>query len=434
MRQDFNEALDQCLQLLRLGTPVDECLDVFPEHRTRLRPLLDIASRLKQVAPPLPSVDGYSGGRQALLSFLNQMAQSGAANGHGPLSWLRSTSIIYRTAAVGAVVALMGSALTVTTAASPATIASQVRDLFIAQPDPATPVTTLSGHIASLDGPRLRLNTASGTIDVALRQDTIIRAPSGQQLASRDLQEGYLVEVVGLLQAGRSLLAQVIDIKSGLVDSSTAQEENNVDDEQPSLQPANANISTATPAPTTLLSTSTGSSSGGIQAAGESNLGNSVNIRREVNIGAGSQSESEVSVEIGRPDTFSVAVNAEVDVTPTADGGLQVQSGQNIQVSVGQSTLESWSEVTISGSIRSASTGLLLVSDTGSSAEIKVSVLPDTHIEVLLNGERLSNLPLVNLLRPGIPVEIKGRQLEDGTIRAQSIKVKLRNLLGNRQR
>src|SRR5215210_3660572 len=56
MRLSFTEALDEALQLLEQGQPLEFCVRRFPEHADELRPLLQVSDDLRRLADaPLPS-------------------------------------------------------------------------------------------------------------------------------------------------------------------------------------------------------------------------------------------------------------------------------------------------------------------------------------------------------------------------------------------
>src|SRR4028118_430518 len=51
----FIEALDQALQLLEQGQPLEQCLQQFPEYADELRPLLMVSDDLRRLADTPPT-------------------------------------------------------------------------------------------------------------------------------------------------------------------------------------------------------------------------------------------------------------------------------------------------------------------------------------------------------------------------------------------
>ena len=52
----LSHALADCLEFMRQGERLEECLDRYPQYRDRLRPLLEVAQALESCGPdPKPS-------------------------------------------------------------------------------------------------------------------------------------------------------------------------------------------------------------------------------------------------------------------------------------------------------------------------------------------------------------------------------------------
>lgn len=71
MDQELSEALDQCLILLDEGLGVDECLARYPEQAEELRPLLEVATDIRRVSPPKPSLTAFADGKRRMLEALS---------------------------------------------------------------------------------------------------------------------------------------------------------------------------------------------------------------------------------------------------------------------------------------------------------------------------------------------------------------------------
>lgn len=70
MKHDQSEALDKSLALLEAGSTLEECLALYPEHSTDLRPLLEIALQVHHVPAPTSSPAAFAAGKQRMLQAL----------------------------------------------------------------------------------------------------------------------------------------------------------------------------------------------------------------------------------------------------------------------------------------------------------------------------------------------------------------------------
>jgi hypothetical protein len=48
---DVVEALADCLEAMRRGEEMEACLDIYPEYRAELEPLLQVASLIRPLPP-----------------------------------------------------------------------------------------------------------------------------------------------------------------------------------------------------------------------------------------------------------------------------------------------------------------------------------------------------------------------------------------------
>ena len=64
------EALDRCLNMLKGGAAIEECLACHPEHASRLRPLLEIAAMLQSMPCPVSDPASFIAGKQRMLKAL----------------------------------------------------------------------------------------------------------------------------------------------------------------------------------------------------------------------------------------------------------------------------------------------------------------------------------------------------------------------------
>jgi hypothetical protein len=66
---------------MRMGVPMEACLDKYPEHRERLRPLLEVAQRLETPQPdPKPSAHFLANLETILTTESNRTPKGGEVN------------------------------------------------------------------------------------------------------------------------------------------------------------------------------------------------------------------------------------------------------------------------------------------------------------------------------------------------------------------
>ena len=98
MNHKFDTALDDCLDLLRSGIGVEDCLARHPEHAEDLRALLNLAFAVKRVPTPRPDPAAVDANRRRMIDTLRQQGArrhrrapfaSGRAQGpsSGPQAW-----------------------------------------------------------------------------------------------------------------------------------------------------------------------------------------------------------------------------------------------------------------------------------------------------------------------------------------------------------
>ena len=79
MEKDFDSILDKCLSQIRTGkVDVKSCLNQYPEHAARLRPLLETAALLWQKPQPQPRPEAVSRGEQLMLGRVAEKRSSKA--------------------------------------------------------------------------------------------------------------------------------------------------------------------------------------------------------------------------------------------------------------------------------------------------------------------------------------------------------------------
>lgn len=74
MSRKFDTVLDDCMDLLRAGASVEDCLARYPEHAEELRPLLSLASAVKGIPTPRPDLASVDANRLRMLDAVQNTA------------------------------------------------------------------------------------------------------------------------------------------------------------------------------------------------------------------------------------------------------------------------------------------------------------------------------------------------------------------------
>jgi uncharacterized membrane protein (DUF485 family) len=70
-KRELNNALDECLTLVEGGqATIAECLVRYPEHAADLRPLLEVALKVRRVPRPTSSPAAFAAGKRRMLKAL----------------------------------------------------------------------------------------------------------------------------------------------------------------------------------------------------------------------------------------------------------------------------------------------------------------------------------------------------------------------------
>lgn len=76
MEQNIELLLDICIDEMRKGKSIDECLADYPQYADELKPLLQLAGQIEDLPLPFPSFEAIS---DALINIGKEMEQSAAA-------------------------------------------------------------------------------------------------------------------------------------------------------------------------------------------------------------------------------------------------------------------------------------------------------------------------------------------------------------------
>lgn len=82
----FRKALDECLERIRQGGSVEDCLAAYPQQAARLGPFLKSASILWNIRPPQPAADSVARARSKLLARVAEGSGKEAVM-RGALKW-----------------------------------------------------------------------------------------------------------------------------------------------------------------------------------------------------------------------------------------------------------------------------------------------------------------------------------------------------------
>lgn len=72
MNAEFETILDECLDRIRNGESLENCLDAYPQYTNRLRPLMQIGSELQRLPLPQARPADVDAGRRRMLAALEQ--------------------------------------------------------------------------------------------------------------------------------------------------------------------------------------------------------------------------------------------------------------------------------------------------------------------------------------------------------------------------
>jgi hypothetical protein len=210
---DFDRILDICLDQLRTGATVANCLTSYPQHATQLAPLLQVASLLETPSGPEMSAEGLRAGEARLL------AQAARLRTRRKASALPLTGLVRRLAAAGIAGAIlvcgMLSAGTVSAASLPGSPLYPIKQATEAVVAWAafTPQLQTTVHLAWADR-RLdeaealmaRDGTADASVLAALERET------GQALTAAE-QSGpeQLAAVAAQTERQQTVLQAVLD-------------------------------------------------------------------------------------------------------------------------------------------------------------------------------------------------------------------------------
>lgn len=198
MSKEFNTAVDRCLDMLEQGVSIRDCLDSFPQHASKLRPLLTAAGRVRGVEAPPPSPRAFARGEEVLVQTIQQEA---ARPKRRFLPWPLAPVAAAATLATLAIIVLV--------------IGGHVRDAL----DFGTDAADAHGTITAVGPDTLEIETGDGLATVLIDRDTEIQDPDGSRLDIRVISPGAEVRVRGETGDDGSIIADRIEVRVRLRDN-----------------------------------------------------------------------------------------------------------------------------------------------------------------------------------------------------------------------
>lgn len=199
MKRDFDTVLNDCLEMLARGASVDACLQAYPEHANRLRPLLAAATDVRRVRVPQPSGRAIAAGEAALLTAVSrrraEMEAQRSRRGWGlfkPLAMLGAAAAL----------ALIG-------------LVAAGTDIFHDAFDFGTTTTEaqeFSGFVTTVaDDGAFEMATDEGAATIVIDEDTVIELTDGSRVDITVITPGTELRIRGR-QRGDGLV-QAIEIR-----------------------------------------------------------------------------------------------------------------------------------------------------------------------------------------------------------------------------
>lgn len=203
------DIVDECVERLLAGEPVDDVLRSQPERAGELLPLLRAADSLQRTPRGLSSQGRRADALADMLSALEQQSQ--APQPAGRFAWLPSFSIrpLRRRALTGAAAVVLGAGvLAGVTAAG----VGPFNSIFGGSTQPQTASATTTGSIVSVERDLLGIETAQGIRQILRSRITIV-LKGEDEIPWSDLQVGQQVDVSGSVRDDGVIAAERVNIK-----------------------------------------------------------------------------------------------------------------------------------------------------------------------------------------------------------------------------
>lgn len=107
MDNDFDRILDECIDRIKRGESLEDCLANYPDHAGQLKPLLEAVLQTREVYSYTPSAASKRVARQRFNTALDALARK-REGGQSLFGWLLGRSKIWAAIATVLVLALIG--------------------------------------------------------------------------------------------------------------------------------------------------------------------------------------------------------------------------------------------------------------------------------------------------------------------------------------
>ena len=213
----FSDIVDACLDQLRVGVSIDDCVAPYPEHADELRPQLQVAQSLFASRPQIqPEPSAQAQGRARLLGALAQMREEPEPTLGlvGPLRALvlgissRLTLLPQALPAVLAMFVLGGAAWGVSAAAGN----PNPGNWFVGSSSQEARVE-LRGTITAIEPPMLTISTDTGEVSVQIDDGTEFEGDTKMSLALADFNVGDFVKISAFRDETGVLIAREIELE-----------------------------------------------------------------------------------------------------------------------------------------------------------------------------------------------------------------------------
>lgn len=206
------DIIDECIERLLGGEPLDAVLRSHPGAGAGLRAALEPALALLQAPLATPSP---AAANRAMNAMLRQVrAETDRPQPAGVFAWLgtlRARPLAFQGLAVAGAIMVFGG-LGIGASAATGTTPEPVRTIFRISSDSESSVH-LRGTIVSIDASALLLNTERGTRTVLLSSSTVVRRGS-ERASVADLLAGEEVDVTASASSDGSVTARTVHAKA----------------------------------------------------------------------------------------------------------------------------------------------------------------------------------------------------------------------------
>ena len=212
--QPFSDIADACLDQMRDGASIDDCVAPYPDHADELRAQLQTAQSILASRPQIqPEPSAQAQGRARLLSTLAQMREEpeptlGLVGPIRALFFGIGSRLPQALPAVLAMLVLGGAAWGVSAAAGN----PNPGDWFVGSSS-QEPRVELSGTITAIAPPVLTVSTDTGEVSVQIDSGTEFEDDNETSLALADFSVGDFVKISAFRDEAGALIAREVELE-----------------------------------------------------------------------------------------------------------------------------------------------------------------------------------------------------------------------------